>query len=58
MKNTVVFLIIDLNNSNIVICKTCDYKLLHGNNLKKMYSSTLSSSVSGWISHRFVDDTE
>ena len=28
------FLTINLNNNNICICITCDYRLLHGNNYK------------------------
>jgi len=32
------------NNNNTAICKTCDYKLSCGNNLKEMYSSTLYGS--------------
>ena len=28
------FFTIDVNNNNVAICKTSDYKLSHGNNLK------------------------
>ena len=34
----------ELNNNNIAIFKSCNYKLLHSNNSNKMYSTTLSSS--------------